>query len=130
MIIMCAPTARARSSALLRLPRTDSSSSRSTGPPSSRGAMLISTLNCPSSVWKSGSAIDSSTAAFAIAGSPASSVRFSSISRPNERRSGWKRDSASIRANTSRQARTFSRYRCRSSRLKTLAPTSWPTRKG
>ena len=49
--------------------------------------------------------------AFAMAGSPASSVRFSSISSPNERRSESKRDSRSIRANTSRQVRTFWRYR-------------------
>ena len=107
MIIMCAPTVRARSSARFRLPRTASSSSVNTSPSSSRGGTLISMLNWPISVWKSASAIASSARAFARAGSPASSVRFSSISRPNERRSESKRDSRSIRAKTSRHVRTF-----------------------
>ena len=109
MIIMCAPTVRARFSASFRLARASRSSSENTVPSSSRGATLISTLNCPSSVWKLGSAIASSAAALTRAGSPASSVRLSSISSPNERRSGWKRASESIRANTSRHARTLRR---------------------
>ena len=46
----------------------DSSSSAKTVGANWRGAMLISMLNCPSSVWKSGSAIASSTAALASAG--------------------------------------------------------------
>ena len=71
--------------------------------------MLISTLNCPSSVWKSSSAIASSAAAFFIAGSPESSVRFSSISSPIERCSASKRDSESMRAKTSKERLTFSR---------------------
>ena len=104
---MCAPTVRARSSARLRLPRTASSSSEATSPWSSRGGTLISTLNWPSSVWKSASAIASSARAFTIAGSPCSSVRFSSISSPTERSSESKRASRSMRANTSRQVRTF-----------------------
>ena len=45
-------------------------------------------LNCASSVWKSSSAISSSTCVLASAGSPVSSVRLSSISSPIERRSG------------------------------------------
>ena len=109
MIIMCAPTVRARSSARLRLPRTASSSSVKTSPSSMRGGTLISTLNWPSSVWKSASAIASSARAFTIAGSPASSVRFSSISSPKERRSASKRASLSMRAKTSRHVRTFCR---------------------
>ena len=67
MIIMCAPAVRERLSAWLRLARTDSSSSENTVSANWRGAMLISMLNCPSSVWKSGSAIASSTAALASA---------------------------------------------------------------
>ena len=70
MIIMCAPTVRARSSASLRLARASRSSSENTSPSSSRGATLISTLNWPSSVWKAGSAIASSAAALTSAGSP------------------------------------------------------------
>jgi hypothetical protein len=106
-IIMWSPASRARSSAWLRLARIVSSNWHITRPSSSRGAMLISTLNWPSSVTKSGSATRSSTAWFVSAGSPASSVRLSSISRPTERRSASKRASASMRANTSRQLRTF-----------------------
>jgi len=109
MIIMCAPAVRERSSAWLRLPRIDSSSSANTVGPNCRGAMLISMLNCPSSVWKSGSAIASRTAALASAGRPSSSVRLSSISRPNDPRAGSKRSSASMRAKTSSVVRTFSR---------------------
>ena len=71
--------------------------------------MLISMLNCASSVWKSGSAIRPSTFSLTIAGSPTLSVRLSSISRPMLRRSASNRDSASIRANTSRQRLTFCR---------------------
>ena len=104
---MCAPTVRAFSSAQLRLLRTDSSSSENIAPSSIRGGMLISTLNWPSSVWKSASAMASSARALTIAGSPASSVRLSSISRPTDRRSASKRASLSIRAKTSRQVRTF-----------------------
>src|SRR5262249_1804488 len=55
------------------------------------------------------------------------SVRLSSISRPIERRSASKRASASIVAKTSRQRLTFSRYRLRSSPVKTRAATSSPT---
>ena len=73
--------------------------------------MLISTLNWPSSVTNASSAIRSSTSAFAIAGSPASSVRLSSISSPIERFSASKRDSRSMRAKTSRLRLTLSRYR-------------------
>ena len=109
MIIMCAPTVRARSSARFRLRRTASSSSVNTSPSSMRGGTLISMLNWPISVWKSASAIASSARAFTSAGSPASSVRFSSISSPNERRSESKRASLSMRANTSRHVRTFCR---------------------
>ena len=109
IIIMCAPTVRARSSARFRLTLTASSSSVNTSPSSIRGGTLISMLNWPISVWKSASAIASSARAFTRAGSPASSVRFSSISRPNERRSDSNRDSCSMRAKTSRHVRTFCR---------------------
>ena len=108
-ITMCAPTLRAFSSALLRLVRTSVSSSLSTVPFSERGATLISTLNCASSVWKSASAIASSTLALTSAGSPSSSVRLSSISRPIEPRAASKRASESMRAKTSRQRLTFAR---------------------
>src|SRR5215207_6800921 len=88
--------------------------------------MLISMLNCASSVWKSSSAISSSTCWFANAGSPVSSVRLSSISSPIERRSGSNRASASMRAKTSRHCLTLSRYRCRSSRVNCVSATSSP----
>src|SRR3954447_3603516 len=118
----CAP-----SSAWLRLARTAVSSSLSTPSASVRGLMLISMLNCASSVCHASSAIISSTWAFAIAGSPVSSVMLSSISSPIERRSPSNRASASMRAKTSRHRLTFSRYRLRSSPVKTLASTSSPT---
>ncbi len=105
--IMWAPAPRALSSAALRLARTSCSRVVNTDSASSFGATLISTLNCASSVVKSLSAIRSSTSALSSAGSPASSVRLSSISSPIERRSASKRASASMRANTSRHARTF-----------------------
>jgi hypothetical protein len=108
-IIMCAPTVRALSSASLRLPRMRASSRLNTSPSSSCGGMLISMLNCPSSVTKSSSPIFSSTSAFAIAGSPASSVRLSSISSPIDRLSASKRASRSMRAKTSRLRLTLSR---------------------
>ena len=109
MIIMCAWACSAFCSASLRSRRTVCSSSENTVPSSLRGGMLISMLNCASSVWKSSSAISSSTCWLAIAGSPVSSVRLSSISSPIERRSGSKRDSDSMRAKTSRHSLTFSR---------------------
>ncbi len=109
MIIMCACALRACSSAWLRLARTAVSSSENVALSRIRGAMLISTLNCPSSVWKSGSETSSSTCALAIAGSPVTSVRLSSISRPTERGSRSNACSASMRANTSRQRLTLSR---------------------
>ena len=60
---MCAPTPRDRSSAWLRLRRISVSSSVKTERSSSLGGMLISTLNCASSVWKAASAIASRTGA-------------------------------------------------------------------
>ena len=60
-IIMWSPSLRARSSAWLRLSRICPSNSDRTPPSSMRGAMLISMLNWPSSVTKSGSAMRSST---------------------------------------------------------------------
>ena len=108
-IIMCAPTRRDLSSAALRLSRIRCSSLSKISPSSTNGGMLISTLNWPSSVTNASSAIFSSTSAFAIAGSPVSSVRLSSISSPIERLSSSKRDSRSIRANTSRFRLTLSR---------------------
>ncbi len=108
-IIMCAPVSRALSSAAFSESRICCSSTEKTSASSSLGGMLISTLNCPSSVTNAGSAIRASTCSFAIAGWPASSVRFSSISSPIERRSESKRDSRSIRAKTSRLRLTLSR---------------------
>ena len=58
---MCAPTARALASAALRLARIRDSKLGAVRRPSSRGGTLISMLNWPSSVTKSGSAIASST---------------------------------------------------------------------
>ena len=109
IITMCAPTVRERSSAWLRLPRTDSSSSAKTvvGELARRDVDLD--VELPELGLEVGSAIASSTAALASAGRPSSSVRLSSISRPNEPRVASKRSSASMRAKTSRQVRTFSR---------------------
>lgn len=106
---MCAPIARAFTSAALRLARTYSSKSAVPVPVSRRGGTLISMLNWPSSVWKLGSAMAASTSALRIAGFDASSTRFSSISTPVIGRSRSKRDSRSISAKTSRQRRTLSR---------------------
>ena len=127
IITMCAPTDRARCSALLRLARSDFSRSAFSSPASRRGGTLISTLNWPSSVWKSGSAIAPSTSALRIAGSALSSIRLSSISMPVSGRSKSNRASRSIAANTSRLRRIFCRYLARSSRVKARWSTSSPT---
>ena len=60
IITMCAPTSAALASASLRLARTPSSNSVKPRSLSCLGGTLISRLNWPSSVWKSGSAIASS----------------------------------------------------------------------
>ena len=109
IISMWLPTARALSSAELRVDRTAFSSSAAASPPSVRGCTLISTLNWPSSVWKSACDTASSTSALRSAGSPCSSTRFSSISMPVIGRSKSNWDWASIRSNTSRHRRTFCR---------------------
>ncbi len=108
-ITMCAPTSRAFSSAALRLCRTLFSNVRMPSPARLRGATLISRLNWPSSVTKSGSAIASSASAFFIAGSQCSSTRLSSTSSPVIGRSKSKRASRSILAKTSRHVRTLAR---------------------
>ena len=90
------------------------------------GGTLISRLNWPSSVSKSGSAIASRASVFFSAGSPTRRRGSSSISSPVIGTSASKRDSRSIRANTSRQRRTFSRYRVRSSRVNSCCATSSP----
>ena len=98
---------RAACSAPLSTARTWSSNSASDVPDSGRGGMLISTLNWPSSVWKSGLAIAARTSSLRITGSPCSSTRLSSISQPIVWRDVSKRASRSMRANTSRLWRTF-----------------------
>src|SRR5581483_4000751 len=112
------PVRAAARSAALRLPRTSSSSSATEEPPRRRGGMLISRLNCPTSVdHATGSAIASSTSALRMDGNPSASTRFSSISSPT---CGWSVSnscSLSILANTSSERLTFSRYRRRSSPL-------------
>ena len=98
---------RAACSAPLSTVRTWSSNPASDVPDSGRGGMLISTLNWPSSVWKSGLAIAARTSSLRITGSPCSSTRLSSISQPIVWRAVSKRASRSMRANTSRLWRTF-----------------------
>ena len=106
---MCAPTVRARSSAALRLARASRSSSENTvALEQARGDVDLH-VELPELGLEAGSAIASSAAALISAGSPASSVRLSSISSPNDRRSGLNLASASIRANTSSHARTLRR---------------------
>ena len=109
IITRCAPTSADFASASLRLRR--SISSKVVRPPSRSlaGGTLISMLNRPSSVWNAGSAIAASASAFFSAGSPWSSTRLSSTSSPVIGSSVSNRASRSIRANTSRQRRTFSR---------------------
>src|SRR4029453_9384309 len=126
IITMCAPTERACSSALFRLARSVRSRSAFSSPASRRGGTLISTLNWPSSVWKSGSAMALSTSALRIAGSHFSSMRLSSISMPVSGRSNSKRASRSIDAKTSRLRRILCRYFARSSRVKLRCSTSSP----
>src|SRR5579859_5706359 len=112
------PIRAAAASAALRLPRTSSSSSVTEEPPRRRGGMLISRLNCPTSVdHATGSAIASRTSAFRMEGSPSESTRFSSISSPTCGSSVSNRCSLSILANTSSERLTLSRYRRRSSPL-------------
>ena len=126
IITMWAPDSAAFDSASLRLARNASSNPESPPSRSLRGEALISMLNCPSSVWNSGLAIASSTSAFFSAGSARSSIRLSSISRPVIGSSASNRASASIRANTSRLRRTFSRYRVRSAPENSCCSTSSP----
>ncbi len=109
IITMCASTPDDLLSASLRLRRRVSSKVDSPPSRSFAGGTLISMLNWPSSVTKSGSAIASRASAFFSAGSPFSSTRFSSTSSPVIGSSVSNAASRSIRANTSRQRRTFSR---------------------
>ena len=109
IITMWLPVAAAFSSAELSVSRTLASSSTAESPDSIRGATLISTLNWPSSVWKSACETASSTSALRIAGSPWASTRLSSISTPVIGRSKSNCDCASIRSKTSRLRRTFCR---------------------
>src|SRR3954453_11493249 len=121
------PTVRARVSALLRSSRSSVSRVASESPPSVRGGTLISRLNCPTSVAQTGLAIASSAAALRIDGIPCSSTRFSSISWPTVEGSSSNRRSRSMRANTSSERLTLSRYRRRSSPLILMAWISRPT---
>ena len=109
IITMCAPIARARSSAALRLARSSVSSSAAAVPASAVGRTFISMLNWPISAWKTSSAIAARTSSLRIAGSCRASTRLNSISMPVSGRSKSNFDSLSIRPNTSRQRRSFSR---------------------
>ena len=73
------------------------------------GGTLISRLNRPSSWTKAGSSMRARTSALRRAGRPSGSTRLSSTSIPVSGVSKSKRDSASMRANTSRQRCTLSR---------------------
>ncbi len=108
------PAWRARRSARLYLSVISRSIAASASPASSRGAMLTSMLKRPSSGLQSGSSIAASTSALRMAGEPASSTRLNSTSSPTCSGPSVNRDSRSMRASTSRQLRTFSRYRRRS----------------
>ena len=120
------PVLQARSSARFRLSRISFSRSATASPASSRGGTLISRLNCPSSVAQAGSAMASSTSALRMDGSPWPSTRFSSISTPTCAGSPSNRCSRSMRANTSSERRTLSRYRRRSSPVIVIASISRP----
>ena len=109
IITMCAPIARARSSASLRLPRSSASSSAAAVPASAVGRTFISMLNWPISAWKTSSAIAARTSSLRIDGSCWASTRLNSISMPVSGRSKSNLDSLSIRPNTSRQRRNLSR---------------------
>ena len=115
------PAPRALASAALRLARISRSRSARAWPSSRRGGTLISRLNCPSSVAQAGSAIASSTAALRMEGAPRESTRFSSISTPTRDGLASNRRSRSIRAKTSSERCTFSRYLRRSSPLIVMA---------
>ena len=115
------PVPRALASAALRLARISCSRPASASPSSRRGGTLISRLNWPTSVAQAGSAIASSTSAFRMDGAPCSSTRFSSISTPTRDGLASNRRSRSIRANTSSERCTFSRYLPRSSPLILIA---------
>ena len=103
------PAWRARPSACARLARTRRSSPARASPDSGWGGTLISRLNWPSSLAQWESAMAPSTSLFFIEGRPSSSTRLTSISSPTCRGSMSNLDSRSIRANTSRQHRTFLR---------------------
>ena len=121
------PTVRARTSAALRSERSSVSRVASASPSSVRGGTLISRLNWPTSVAQAGLAIASSAAALRIDGIPCSSTRFSSISWPTVEGSSSNRRSRSMRAKTSSERLTLSRYLRRSSPLILMAWMSRPT---
>ena len=122
------PTVRARASAALRSARSSVSRVASESPSSIRGGTLISRLNCPTSVAQAGLAIASSTSVLRMDGIPRSSTRFSSISWPTVEGFSSNRRSRSMRANTSSERRTLSRYLRRSSPLILIAWMSRPTK--
>nr|BFF01382.1 hypothetical protein GCM10020241_30570 [Streptoalloteichus tenebrarius] len=109
IITSAAPASLALALAEFSESRRSRSSSSASSPANGRGGTLISMLCWPSSVWKHGSEIFSSTTVFAIAGRNTSSTRFSSISSPICCLGKWNASFASIRANASRQRCTFSR---------------------
>src|ERR1017187_7116796 len=106
--------------------RRSASSSPSASPSRWRGGTLISRLNCPTSVAQAGSAIAASTSALRMEGMPRSSTRFSSISWPTVDGFSSNSRSRSIRAKTSSERRTLSRYLRRSSPLILMAWMSRP----
>src|ERR1035438_5070459 len=120
------PTERALASAAFRLARSSVSSCPSASPSSCRGGTLISRLNCATSVAQAGSAIALSTSSLCIEGMPRSSTRFSSISWPTVDGFSSNSRSRSIRAKTSSERRTLSRYLRRSSPLILMAWMSRP----
>lgn len=110
-------------------PRPALSSSASwsnTRPPSRWGRTFTSRLNIPSSVWKSGLAIRSSTCAFTILGMPSAPARFNSISSPIMFLGRSNLFSARSRSSPSRHSWSFLRYRCRSDRSNPPATTFSP----
>src|ERR1022692_2073582 len=120
------PISRALASAELRLSLIACSRSAIASPSSWQGGTLISRLNCPTSVAQVGSAMASSTSALRMDGAPSESTRFSSISWPTFGVLAPNACSRSIRANTSSDRRTLSRYVRLSAPLNVIGAMSRP----
>src|ERR1022692_4027711 len=126
IMTMRLPVSRALVSAALRLPLIVCSRSAIASPSSCCGGTLISRLNCPTSVAQAGSAMAASTSALRIDGAPSASTRFSSISWPPRPCPASNESSCSIRANTSSERRTLSRYVRLSAPLNVIGAISRP----